>query len=68
MPRVCEVFYLFNLSVCGITALPFVPLKAYIRSLKRLKEQFKNWREVSGCGFDPSLLSDVAREVWSIVP
>lgn len=34
-----------------------------MRALKRLKEQLKNWREVSGCGFDPSLLSDVAREV-----
>lgn len=37
--------------------------KAYMRALKRLKEQLKNWREVCGCGFDPSLLSDVTREV-----
>lgn len=34
-----------------------------MRALKRLKEQLKNWRETCGCGFDPSLLSDVAREV-----
>ncbi|CAM9935645.1 unnamed protein product, partial [Sphacelaria rigidula] len=35
---------------------------AYMRALKRLKEQLKTWREACGCGFDPSLLSDVARE------
>lgn len=34
-----------------------------MRALKRLKEQLRVWREASGCGFDPSLLSDVAREV-----
>ncbi|CAM9520823.1 unnamed protein product, partial [Ectocarpus sp. 8 AP-2014] len=35
---------------------------AYMRALKRLKEQLKHWREACGCGFDPSLLSDVARQ------
>ena len=34
-----------------------------MRALKRLKEQLKHWREACGCGFDPSLLSDVARQV-----
>ncbi|CAB1108715.1 unnamed protein product [Ectocarpus sp. CCAP 1310/34] len=33
-----------------------------MRALKRLKEQLKHWREACGCGFDPSLLSDVARQ------
>ena len=37
--------------------------QAYMRALKRLKEQLKHWREECGCGFDPSLLSDVARQV-----
>lgn len=37
--------------------------QAYMRALKRLKEQLRNWREASGGGFDPSLLSDIAREV-----
>eukprot|EP00903_Cladosiphon_okamuranus_P005837 g5778.t1 len=35
---------------------------AYMRALKRLKEQLKQWREACGSGFDPSLLSDVARQ------
>eukprot|EP00752_Nemacystus_decipiens_P018211 g16340.t1 len=38
---------------------------AYMRALKRLKEQLKHWREACGCGFDPSLLSDVARQALS---